>query len=112
MDNMISVRQVVRAFFEAEGLTALAPHSALYDAATTAFVFGALLEAGLTVEDMVRVSESPALLARCHFGKHAGLPWSRVPKNYLTWMLRQTGEKAFGEDEVFTAQHWIERGKP
>jgi exodeoxyribonuclease X len=86
---------------EAGGLA----HRALYDAWTTAYLFERCLE-DLTVGQMVKISASPALLPRFSFGKHAGIPLSDVPKDYLAWVIGQD----FDEDVRFTAQHYLDLG--
>lgn len=78
-------------------------HRALYDAWTTAYLFERLLQ-DLTVAQMVKISSSPALLPRFGFGKHAGLPLSEVPKDYLVWIVGQD----FDEDVRFTARHYLD----
>jgi hypothetical protein len=35
--------------------------------------------------------------------QHRGKLWSEVDTGFLQWML----DKDFGEDEIFTAWHWI-----
>ena len=80
-------------------------HRALYDAWTTAFLFERFLE-DLTVAQMVKISANPALLPRLGFGKHAGIPLSEVPKDYLVWIVGQD----FDEDVRFTAQHYLDLG--
>jgi exodeoxyribonuclease X len=80
-------------------------HRALYDAWTTAFLFERFLE-DLTVAQMVTISASPALLPRFSFGKHARIPLSDVPKDYLAWVVGQE----FDEDVRFTAQHYLDLG--
>lgn len=65
---------------------AMPPHRAGPDAYVCAFLLVELLKHA-TVEQMVKWSSGPALLAKCGFGKHFGLKWSEVPKGYLSWIV-------------------------
>ncbi|MDG1417064.1 MAG: DUF3820 family protein [Maricaulis sp.] len=78
-------------------------HRALYDAWTTAHIFDRLTTE-MSINEMVQISKSPALLPKFHFGKHAGVPLGEVPKDYLAWLVRQD----FDEDAIHTAQHYLE----
>lgn len=80
-------------------------HRALYDAWTTAFLFKRFLE-DLTVSQMVKISDKPALLPRFGFGKYAGVALGEVPKDYLVWIVGAD----FDEDVRFTAQHYLDLG--
>jgi exodeoxyribonuclease X len=77
-------------------------HRALYDAWTTAHIFVRLTDE-MTINDMVQISKSPALLPKLHFGKHAGVPIAEVPKDYLAWLVGQD----FDEDTMHTAKHYL-----
>jgi exodeoxyribonuclease X len=37
---------------------------------------------------MLRISNSPILIARMPFGKHKGMLFKEVPTDYLEWLLR------------------------
>jgi exodeoxyribonuclease X len=80
-------------------------HRALFDAWTTVGILDALKREGWTLERMLEVSGKPALLPRFRFGKHANVPLSQVPGDYLQWMLRQD----FDEDVMFTADSELQR---
>jgi len=82
----------------------LMAHRALYDAWTTAHIFVRLTEE-MTINDMVQISNRPAILPRFYFGKHANEPLSEVPKSYLSWMITQD----FDEDILHTAKHYLEQ---
>ena len=61
------------------------PHSALYDARTTAKILIHLL--GLaTAEELVQITREPTVLNKMPFGKYRGLPFTEVPKDYLQWL--------------------------
>lgn len=64
------------------------PHSAGYDARTTAGIMSYLLTKA-SVEDMLILSEAPLLLPKITFGKHKGTPFGEVPKDYLRWLKGQ-----------------------
>lgn len=78
------------------------PHRALYDAVTCAALYRELLR-DHNRKTLYEWSCEPALLSVCLFGKHAGTPWSDVPKSYLKWILDQE----FEEDVVHTAKHYL-----
>lgn len=61
------------------------PHSAGYDARTTAMLMAHLLTKA-PVEDLIQISSLPVLLKRVPFGKHRGLLFAEVPKDYLMWL--------------------------
>jgi exodeoxyribonuclease X len=75
---------------EVEGLPA---HSALPDALVTAkLLMVELVESqgykrGATVEVLVQWANEPNLLEFVAFGKHKGIRWSEVPRDYLHWAL-------------------------
>lgn len=61
------------------------PHSAGYDARTTAQLMSHLLRTG-SIEEMIEITNSPVLLTRMPFGKHRGMPFTDVPRDYLMWL--------------------------
>lgn len=56
-------------------------------------------------EEMLRISNSPILIARMPFGKHKGLPFKEVPTDYLEWLLRTE----LDEDMEHTVRHHLGR---
>ena len=82
----------------------LAPHRAAYDAITTAHLLIELLKV-MSPSHLVALTDKPALLPRVTFGKHRGQRWAEVPRDYLEWVLRQTG--AFDENVRYTAHHYL-----
>lgn len=94
-----------------------ASHRALGDTIVTAALLRYLL-AGPAREDFERLGveafaafvDGPLLLTTCTFGKHAGKPWAEVPADYLAWMLRQ--QRGFDADATFTAEHFLNGGRP
>jgi len=98
--------QALRYWLKPEGLDreiAKVAHRAGPDAYVTAFTLRELLKKA-TVDQLIKWSAEPALLPRVQFGKHYGLPWSKVPVDYLSWILRQPD---MDEDIVHTARHWL-----
>jgi hypothetical protein len=39
------------------------------------------------VEEMIRISNYPVLIPRISFGKHNGMLFSEIPRDYLEWLL-------------------------
>lgn len=78
-------------------------HRAGPDAYVTAFLLLELLKRS-TFDQLVKWSAEPALLPKCHFGKHRGQKWSEVPVDYLSWILRQAD---MDDDVKHTARHWM-----
>ena len=78
-------------------------HRALYDAYTTARIF---IEqcSECDIDDLIDLSNKPALLHKVNFGKHRGSLWSEVDKSYLNWMINQ-GKKSWDEDTWHTINH-------
>lgn len=78
------------------------PHRALPDVAVTL----ALLERMLlerSIEELIELTERPALLYRVYFGKYRGSRWQDLEPGYLRWIL----SKDFDEDVKHTARHWL-----
>ncbi len=57
------------------------------------------------IEEMIRISNSPILIARMPFGKHKGMPFKQVPSDYLEWL--QGTE--LDEDMEHTVCHYLAR---
>lgn len=103
--------QVLRYSRKPEGLDrniASVAHRAGPDAYVTAFHLRDMLNGGALLEHLVKRSDQPALLIKCHIGKERGKPWSEVDPGFLRWLL----DKDFDEDVMFTARYWLdERAK-
>lgn len=82
----------------------LPPHRALPDALVTASNLMLMLDIR-TVDELVEMSSQPVLLHKIKFGKYVGQTWETLDDGYLHWILSKT----FGEDEKYTAQHWINK---
>lgn len=79
----------------------LYPHRALYDAVVTHALLMRMLETH-SVEDLLRLSLEPVILHTVRFGKHRGMLWSEVPRDYLQWVRRQTD---MDPDVMHTVKH-------
>ncbi len=55
------------------------------------------------IEEMIRISNAPILIARMPFGKHKSLLFSEVPKDYLEWLLGTE----LDEDMAHTVRHHL-----
>jgi exodeoxyribonuclease X len=98
---------------EAHGLAA---HRAEVDALVTAhlllFELDEILRRAkepdaVTVEGLVTWVAEPMLQRVCRFGKHKGLPWAEVPRDYLKWALAKLPDMDL--DTRFTLEHWAGR---
>lgn len=77
------------------------PHSAGYDARTTAQLMIKLLELA-SLEKLIKITKDPVLLPRMPFGKHRGLAFAEVPKDYLMWLK---GRPDLDRDLKHTLEH-------
>lgn len=84
-------------------------HRAGPDSYVTAFHIRDLLNAGRSIEQLVKWTDEPAPVPRCMIGDYRnggkGTPWMDVEASMLRWIL----SKDFGEDVVFTVRREIER---
>ena len=78
------------------------PHSAGYDARTTAGILEFLLSKA-SVEEMIEISASPVLLKKMPFGKHRGMEFSKVPADYRRWLR---GQPDLDRDLKHTLDHY------
>jgi exodeoxyribonuclease X len=67
---------------------ARAPHQALYDVATTTGILLKMLELH-TPTELLQLS-GPVKLETISFGKHKGLRFDQVPRDYLAWLRGQS----------------------
>jgi exodeoxyribonuclease X len=83
------------------------PHRAPGDAYVTAAILWRVLRAsGLTLQNMLDVSNDPALLPRLRFGEHKGKPIAEVPTDYLEWCWRNILDD---EDVQWTVAYELRR---
>lgn len=82
----------------------LPPHRALPDAWVTAHILDIMLE-NRKPKELVELTKMPILMkGPIKFGKHKGVDWEKIPKDYLAWIMRQ---KDFDSDSIFTAKHHL-----
>lgn len=81
------------------------PHRAGPDAYVTAFILRELIDQA-PIEDLVKWSSGPALLAKVGFGKHRGKRWSEVPIDYLQWIIKSDMDD---RDVRATAKHYLKK---
>lgn len=111
--------QVLRYYLDLDSqsnlnLASLPPHRALPDAVVTSRILMRLLRER-TAEELIELTQQPVLLQTIKFGKHAGMPWSQVPRSYLQWILGEgplrvdsRGNKAgFDEDTRHTCRYHL-----
>ena len=55
------------------------------------------------VNQMIKVSNNPILIPRMPFGKHKGMVFSEVPRDYLEWL---SGTE-LDEDMAYTVKHYL-----
>lgn len=75
------------------------PHRALYDSYVTAELFMRLMDEGMGISEMLKISARPRLLREIPFGKHAGTKFTDLPPDYIDWMRKQ---KDWDEDVQYT----------
>jgi exodeoxyribonuclease X len=86
-------------------------HSAAWDAYICAAILRRVWHSeGVTFDDMLRVSNEPAMLPRLTFGEHAMKPIAEVPSSYFQWIINKGGgSKGFDEDVLATAMRELQR---
>lgn len=65
------------------------PHQALYDVATTTGILQKMLERH-SPQELAKMTSCPALLRKMPFGKHKGVDFDKVPRDYLFWLRQQS----------------------
>jgi uncharacterized protein (DUF3820 family) len=53
---------------------------------------------------MMDISSKPVLLSRMYFGKHKGVFFRDIPKDYLNWL---SGTDDLDEDMRYTVGHYL-----
>jgi len=79
------------------------PHRALPDAYVTAHLLVRLMDFK-TIDEMVHISNYPALLKIMNFGKHRGMTFAAAPLDYLEWLVFKSD---MDEDTKFSSRYWI-----
>ncbi len=57
------------------------------------------------IDEMIRISNSPILVARMPYGKHKGMRFSEIPTDYLQWLYSTD----LDEDLKHTVGHYLGR---
>lgn len=87
---------------------AMPPHRALPDAWVTAFILKREL-ALRPIDRLLQISVEPGFLYWCPGQKHKGKTFkevAHVDPSYLGWIADKSD---MGEDEKFTARHWLQK---
>jgi len=82
-------------------------HRALGDCYVTGCIFLALLQRA-SFADMLTWSAEPALYTSFRFGKHKGVRFDAVPRDYLEWIVNKSD---MDDDVKFSARHWLTAAK-
>lgn len=85
------------------GDAGMPPHRALPDCRVTALILIRALNLA-PIEQLVQWTQEPRYMPVIGFGKHRGKRWSEVPRDYITWVLRQD----FDEDTKWNARQGLE----
>jgi exodeoxyribonuclease X len=65
------------------------PHQAIYDVTTTTALLQIMLQK-YTLEQLLHFTNAPLRLKTINFGKHKGVDFSQIPRDYLQWLRQQT----------------------
>ena len=87
---------------------AMPPHRALPDAWVTAFILRKEL-ALRPLDRLLQISAEPGFLYWCPGQKHKGKTFKEavaVDRSYVEWIANKSD---MGEDEKFTARHWLQK---
>ncbi len=77
-----------------------AAHDALYDTIVLREVFGALVnmmrgqheEVAPVIDEMIKITQEPAVIRRMPFGKYKGERLEDVPEDYIMWISQQDAD--------------------
>lgn len=97
--------QVLRYWLNVDGdgldpVAAMPPHRAGPDTLVTAFILRRLIFAS-SVAKLVELTSAPVVLQTITFGKHRGMRWADLPRDYLQWIAFKS---ELGVDEKHTAR--------
>jgi exodeoxyribonuclease X len=81
-------------------VAAMPPHRAGPDTLVTAFILRRLIFAS-SVAKLVELTSAPVVLQTITFGKHRGMRWADLPRDYLQWIAFKS---ELGVDEKHTAR--------
>lgn len=68
----------------------LQPHQALFDVAVTSGILLKMLEKGYTPDQLLYMTHAPLRLKTINFGKHRGMDFNQIPRDYLQWLRQQS----------------------
>lgn len=85
-------------------------HRAGPDTWVTAHILLDLLKTH-TVEQLADISSKPVRMLKMPFGKHAGIPFTDVPGDYLDWLVNKSdmARDPKKEDVIFSAKQELKR---
>lgn len=85
-------------------------HRAGPDTWVTAHILLDLLKT-YTVEQLVDITKKPVRMLKMSFGKHAGVPFTDIPGDYLDWLVNKSdmARDPKKEDVIFSAKQEIKR---
>ena len=66
----------------------LQPHQALFDVATTTCILQRMLEQ-YDPQQLLHITRTPLMLKSIGFGKHKGMDFNQIPRDYLQWLRQQ-----------------------
>lgn len=69
----------------------------------TAYILNRMIFAS-NVNELVRLTSAPVVLTTINFGKHRGMRWADLPRDYLQWIAFKSD---LGVDEKHTARHLL-----
>lgn len=70
-------------------LSHMNPHQALFDVAITTEILSRMINHGYSVDRLLHLSMSPVKMKTIGFGKHKGIDFSQIPRDYLRWLRQQ-----------------------
>lgn len=82
---------------------AMPPHRAGPDTLVTAHILRRLIFAA-SVAKLIELTTAPVVLRTITFGKHRGMAWADLPRDYLQWIAFKS---ELGVDEKHTARHFL-----
>lgn len=83
-----------------DAVAAMPPHRAGPDTLVTAFILRRLI-AATSIPELIRLTSAPVVLQTITFGKHRGMKWAELPRDYLQWIAFKSD---LGVDEKHTAK--------
>ena len=64
------------------------------------------LQDKFSIEEMVKITSEPFLLRKLTFGKHKGMNFDQIPREYLIWLRRQDNITG---DLLYTLNHYLNK---